>query len=141
MKKNFIVPQPPLVPMFRLLVDKMSDKRNFGFTDDLDKIEYNRKLFGEEYNQDFNIKNLVSEHGAASIFPVGRFITVLQMNREETDGAMHFFDFELNASREELKEGISKRFYPEIAEAWIEIYDTLSSDFSVDRDVYELIIP
>jgi hypothetical protein len=38
MEKHFLIEQPPLSAKYKLLVDDMSEKRNFGVTTDIDKI-------------------------------------------------------------------------------------------------------
>lgn len=141
MEKHFIVPQPPISEKYRLLVDDMSDKRNFGFTYDINKIRYNKKIFGEEFNMDLAIKNMFTDEGITSVFPVGCFITVLQLKKDETEGKMTFFDFNIETEKTEIRSNLHGIFSQKIVNAWFHVYDILHSEFSKEDDIYELFRP
>ena len=141
MKKHFIVPQPPLTEKYRLLVDDMSEKRNFGFTTDIDKILYNKNILGDDFNMDLTIKNIFTDDGITSVFPIGCFITVLQLKKDEAEGKMTFFDFEVDIDKAELKNILKQQFSDNIVNAWLDVYDFLRDDFCDEDDRFELFRP
>ena len=141
MKKHFVVLQPPLTEKYRLLVDEMSDKRNFGSTSDIDKIEYNKRILGDDFNIDLTIKNLFTDEGITSVFPLGCFITVLQLKKDGTEGKMTFFDFDIETDKEELKSILRQQFSENIVHLWFHVYDILQLEFSEKDDHYELFRP
>lgn len=141
MEKNFIVPQPPVTEKYRLLVDDMSEKRNFGFTSDIDKIRYNKNILGDDFNMDLTIKNMFTDEGITSVFPIGCFITVLQLKKDETEGKMTFFDFDIDTDKAGLRDILKQQFSENIVNAWFDVYDLLRSDFSEEDDLFELFRP
>lgn len=134
MKKYFLVPQPPATDKYTFLVDDISNKKNWGKTTDIDKIEFNRRLLGEEINIDINVKLLFTEQGSTTVFPLGRFITVLQISKDESKGAMTFLDFDTKATRNELREMIGKQFSDNIINEWLKVYDILVLEFKPEDD-------
>mgnify|MGYP000891292705 CR=1 FL=1 len=141
MKKHFIIPQPPLVEKFTFLVDNISDNRNWGKTTDIDKIEYNRRLLGEDMNIELDVNLQFTDTGMTTVLPLGRFITVLQISKDESKGSMTFFDFQTNATRDELKEMIGKVYSENLTNQWFKFYDMLLSEFKNEDDCVQLLKP
>ncbi len=141
MKKHFIVSQPPLTSKYQMLVDDMSEKRNFGWTNDIDKIEYNKKLLGEEFNMELTIKNMFTDEGISSVFPVGAFITVLQMRKDEKEGKMTFMDYDTDMTEDELRNLLLGVFSENITNSCINVYRVLRENFTKEDDTVELLVP
>ncbi|MGE0079621.1 MAG: hypothetical protein AB7S48_17300 [Bacteroidales bacterium] len=138
MKKHYLVQQPPLTEKYTFLVDNISNNKNWGRTTDIDKIEYNRNLLGDDLNIDIKINLLFTEKGLTTVIPLGRFITIIQIREDENEGAMTFFDFDIEHPIEELKELISKTFSENITKEWIKVYETLKSEFKDEDDIVRL---
>ena len=141
MKKYFLIPQPPITEKFTFLVDDISEKKNWGLTEDIDKIEYNRKLLGENFNVDLKVNLLMSEKDVTNIFTLGNFITVLEMREDQKEGRMTFFDCVMDMPKDELKYMIGEVFSKNIVEEWIKFYDLLNLDFSEENDIVDLFKP
>ena len=141
MKKHFIIPQPPLVEKFTFLVDNISDNRNWGKTTDIDKIEYNRRLLGEDMNIELDVNLQFTDTGMTTVLPLGRFITVLQISKDESKGSMTFFDFQTNATRDELKEMIGKVYCENLKNQCFKFYDIILIDFKNEDDCVQLLKP
>ena len=141
MKKYFLIPQPPITEKFTFLVDDISEKKNWGLTIDADKIAFNRKLLGENFNIDLKVNLLMTEKGIAKIFTLGNFITVLEMREDQKEARMTFFDCVMNMPKDELKYMIGEVFSKNIVEEWIKFYDLLNLDFLEENDLVELYRP
>ncbi|MDV7187950.1 hypothetical protein R3X25_11715 [Lutibacter sp. TH_r2] len=139
MKKKFLLEQPPITNKFRLIVDDISDNNNYGFTNDIDKIEYNLNIMGNEFKDKFDLHNLFSDKGMTSVFQLGRFITILERNKEKTEGRMTFFDFDVDADVSEIRSIIEQQFSENIIKEWFRVYYLISSDFSELDDLIELV--
>lgn len=141
MQKHFIVSQPPVTEKYRLLVDDMSQNRNFGYTNDLDKVRYNRNLINESFNQDISIKNLFSTGGVTAALALGRFITIVSINKEETQARMTMFDFNTDMSEDELRHTFSLTLSENVVDSCMKIHKELRSDFLEEDDIFELFLP
>jgi len=139
MKKQFLVLQPPLTDKYRLLVDDISDNETFGTATDIDKIRYNIRMLGDSFNMDLTIKNMFTKEGITGVFPLGRFITILQMKKDETEGRMTFFDFDNDIPF--IRPFISSIFSENVFKQWTEIHDLLQSEFSDEDDLFVLFRP
>ncbi len=141
MEKHFLVEQPPISAKYRLLVDELSENETFGFTNDIDKIAYNRNILGSDFNQVLSIKLLLPEKGASTVFSIGRFIVVLEIGKDEKDGKMHFFDFNIDTDNLDISTQIKQQFSENIASAWFKNYYLLRSEFLEESDRFELFKP
>ncbi|NCQ11973.1 MAG: hypothetical protein GW809_07515 [Bacteroidetes bacterium] len=141
MKKYFLVPQPPLSNKLTFLVDDLNETRTVGIATDLDKIEYNLKLIGDDFNQDLEIGINFLEKGITDVVDLGRFISVVAIKKDRTKGKMYFFDSNINFSREELIEQMEMLFDENIAKKFITIYDLMVLESSPSFDNVELLIP
>jgi hypothetical protein len=139
MNKKFLILQPPLSDKYNFLVDDITKKENWGTTKDLDKVEYNINLLGEHFKIDLKIKHLSSGNGLTTVFPLGKFITVLEISPDESIKAMTFFDFKVEISRMELKMMLTNVFKDNTVKAFMEIYDILKEDFNDEFDNVRLV--
>ncbi len=136
MKKDFyFIPQPPLSNKFNFLVDDLGDKLPWGRTADIAKIDYNRKLLGEDFNLDLKEKMKLAKEGMTMIFPVGRYITILKLRADEKEGSMTFMDYQIELPREEIKSMLLERFSENIANEWLKHYDKFQVNFDEEDDV------
>jgi len=141
MKKYHFINQPPIVKKFTLLVDDITESENWGTTIDLEKIEYNRQIFGEDIDIDVQIRQCLTEEGTTAVFPFGRFITIFQIRKDSKKGQMTFFDFQTDFTRKEL-EGLLQPLYSEnIVKAWFKAYDVLVENFTELNDLVGLYKP
>jgi len=141
MKKYFLVPQPPVADKLTFLVDDLNETRTFGVTTDLDKIEYNLKLMGDDFNQDIEIGINFLEKGITEVIDLGRYIAVVGVKKDKTEGKIHFFDSTTNFTRSELIAQMELLFTKNIAEKFINIYDIMVSESSPNFDNVELLVP
>ena len=141
MKKYFLIPQPPVAEKLTFLVDDINETRTFGVTTDLDKIEYNLKLMGDDFNQDLEIGMNFLEKGITEVVDVGRYIAVVGVKKDKTEGKMHFFDSTTNFTRAELIAQMELLFSEITAKKFIDIYDLMISESSPNFDNGELLVP
>jgi hypothetical protein len=141
MKKYFLIEQPPIADKLTFLVDDLNENRTFGVTTDLDKIEYNLKLMAEDFNQDLEIGINFLEKGITDVIDLGRYIAVVGIKKDKTEGKIHFFDSTVNFTREELIEQMEMLFSKNIAQKFINIYDLMVSESSPNFDNVELLVP
>ena len=141
MKKYFLVPQPPLTEKFNFLVDDLTDNKTLGFTYDIDKIKYNLKMMGDDFNHDLEIGINFLEKGITDVVDCGRYIAVVGIKKDRTEGKISFFDTTTSFTREELYGQIVALYDKSIANKFIDIYDLMISDEIPSFDNVELIIP
>ena len=141
MEKHFLVLQPPFAEKYSFLVDDISNKSNWGSTTDIDKINYNRKLLGEDFNIDIKVNLLLSEKGGTSVLPLGRFITIIQLREDENMGRMTFFDFDTSGSKTEIEQMLKTAYSENIVDAWFKVYDILKKEFQEEDDNVALLKP
>ena len=141
MKKYFLIPQPPIAEKLTFLVDELSEPRTLGVTTDLDKIEYNLKLMGEDFNQDLEIGMNFLEKGITDVIDLGRYIAVVEIKKDKTEGRIHFFDSTANVTREEMIMQLDLLFTKNIVKKFIVIYDLMMSESSPNFDNVELLVP
>jgi len=135
MKKYYLINQPPIVENFSLLVDEIAENKNWGMTNDLDKIEYNRNLIGKDFDVDLEIRQCLSGEGTTTIFNFGRFITVFQLRKDSKKGKMTFFDFETKLTRIEIENILESAYSNNIINAWFNCYDELKKSFTEANDI------
>ena len=142
MKKYFKISQPPLTAKYTFLVDDINEMRNWGMTTDIDKIEYNRDLLGDDFNIDIKIKLLLTKKGGGTfVIPIGRYITVFEIREDENEGRMTFFDFTFGATREELQIMLEIGYSETIVNEWLKCYDLMSLEFTSSSDTVVLLKP
>ncbi|MGG5487122.1 hypothetical protein [Gaetbulibacter sp. PBL-D1] len=143
MKKQFLIPQPPLTDKLTFLVDDINESHTLGLTTDFDKIEYNLKLIDESFRQDLEIGLNFSETGIMDVLDIGRYIAVIGIKKYQSTGKIYFFDTTVNFSRKELSEMLKAdfKFSAGIIERFMVIYDLMKSESSPSFDNVELLRP
>lgn len=77
-----------------LLVDDVNNTHSFGFTDSIEKVTYNLDLLKDYLNKDELDKSIAkSKDGLTSLFPLGRYITILKVKKDKSKMSMYLFDF------------------------------------------------
>ena len=123
MKKYFIVPQPPLTEKTRFLVDDINETKTIGFTYDIDKIMYNLDLMDEEFKQELEIGMSFLENGITDVIDLGKYIAIVALKKDKTEGKITFFDTRADFSKEEVYDHIEMYSDKIIADKFIELYD------------------
>jgi hypothetical protein len=122
-----------------LWIDKIAPTGLAAETSDIKKIYHNFDLIGtlgEEIQQRINIK-LLFENSVQAIFSLGRFICVVKLNKNDSEGIMLIFDFRVY-SEEKWKE-IAYLAYPNNVVQFMKSYEeALSSSLSEDFGLVEL---
>ena len=140
MKKFFLIEQPPISEKYRMLVDKLSEVKNFGYTNNIEKIEYNLNIIGKDFSDRVDIHNLFTDKGITTVFPLGTYIVVLEMKKDKTKGKMSFFDFDNIEDISKVRGLLEMEFSEYIISEWFRIYYLLESGFSEEEDLVELIV-
>lgn len=135
MEKYYLIKQPPLVSKFTLLVDDINESGNLGITTDLEKIEYNRKIFGEDIDIDIQIRQCLTEDGTTVVFSFGRYIVVFQIRKDSKAGKIIFYDFQTDFTRKELEDILNSFYSENIVKAWFKSYDVLIENFTEQNDL------
>jgi len=95
-----------------LWVDEIQHNGYVGFTTDIDKIFYNLDILGDigrDIEQDINIKMLTVTENVEAIFALGRFLCVINLQKDEKACDLHLFDVSLYS--DEKWSVISKECY------------------------------
>lgn len=143
MKKHFLILQPPLADHFTLLVDELSKNETFGHTRDVDKCEYNREVMermGMELNFKVQVKTALSDTGITVVTPLGRFIVIIRISRDESKQEMNFFDAFSKVNFRE-QNSITTIFSENIVNKFEENQNNLKSFFTDEYDIVELMVP
>ena len=137
------IKQPPFTDKYRLLVDDMSNLGTFGVARQIDKILYNIKIIGDDFKIDQELHNVLSRKGLTSVFTLGRFIVVLKIRKDNTEGEMLFFDFEINDInlKNELFNFLKQNFSENIMNEFVKNSNMLNHFFTPEFDVFELFNP
>lgn len=141
MEKYYLISQPPFAEKFTFLVDDITDSKNWGMTTDLEKIKYNRKIFGEDIDVDIQIRQCLADEGTTTVFSFGRFIVIFQIRKDSKNGRMTFFDFETDLTREEIEMKLKPVYSENIVRAWFKSYDILVENFTSINDLAVLLKP
>jgi len=142
MEKYYIIEQPPISDNYTFLVDDISNKVNYGLTTDIDKINYNRKIIGENFNIDIKIGLLMSKSkGSTFVFDLGNFITVLELRADELEGKMAFYDCFIDMPKEALNNILTQAYSQNIATEWFKVQEKLLENFSLKNDIVRLFKP
>jgi hypothetical protein len=130
--------QPPNCKKFKFIVDELNDRKTYGKTNDIEKIKYNLKLLDESFNIDLKINLLLSEDGVTNIFAVGNFITILQLNNNQQQGMITFFNINVNATLPELKYHLEDIYSSNIVAEWVKLYELMINSDLNENDHIEL---
>ena len=140
MKGKYLYPQPPIAEKYTFLVDQLDNTHSLGITSDWNKIEYNLKMMGTEFNQRLEIGLSFLEKGMNETIDLGRYIAVVGINKNKSEGIIRFFDSKLKIERNELFKEIEFIYDKVIAESFILLYDIMVSDSSSFLDNVELLL-
>jgi len=141
MKKYFLIPQPPITEKIIFLVDKLDKNSTFGFTEDLDKIEYNLNLIGTDFKENLEIAMSLNDNGITKVIDLGMFISILELKKDKSEQRMCFFDIRSKSSITEKLAIIEDMYNIDISEKFNNTYDLIMSESSPDLDSVELLIP
>jgi len=77
-----------------ILVDDVNNNYSFGFTDSVSKINYNLETLND-YLQKEDYETLLanSKEGLTTLFPLGRYISILRIKKDKSAMSMFLFDF------------------------------------------------
>tara|TARA_R110001606_G_scaffold362484_2_gene516257 strand:+ start:638 stop:1072 length:435 start_codon:yes stop_codon:yes gene_type:complete len=140
MKGTYLYPQPPIAEKYSFLVDQLDKNHCLGITTDWNKIEYNLKMMGANFNQRLEIGLSFLEKGITETIDVGRYIAVVGINKNKSEGIIRFFDSRLKIERNELYKEIELMYDKIIAKSFILLYDMLLSNSSSFKDNVELLL-
>jgi hypothetical protein len=139
MATRFIVPQPPLNDKYQLLVEEISVSGDWGMTTDIDMINYNLKLLEVEFGMSIQKDLPTSTKGISGVVPIGKFITIIQIKKDDSDARMAFYDFSVEL--EKVFEPLKETFSENVVTRWMELYHSMKTNFSEAEDRVELFKP
>lgn len=139
---NFdFIGQPPISDKFNFLVDGLLPNKKYGETTDIEKIEYNLDILGNGIKLDTEIHtSLLTKKSLATIIPIGRYITILLLDKERKFGRMVFIEFDINKDINELKQILFDEYDTNIANEWLLVYEKYKHHYSDKDDNSELIL-
>lgn len=122
-----------------LRVDKIINNGLIAEATDIKKIYHNLELmgdYGKEIEQLLNIKLLLVEKDADAIFSIGRFICVMNIEKNESSASMIFFDCKLYT--EDMWHYLAGIKYPNHIEKFMKFYgEAFLSSLSSELDNFE----
>lgn len=130
--------QPPATERFNLLVDQLNETKTFGHATDMVKINANRVFLSETFDSFITKRILRSNSHGVMVFAFGRYISVLKLNRDLTQGQMWFFDFKTEIPDHLCEQTLNDLFGATTTIHWFEVRDFLRSNFSPSSDIFEL---
>lgn len=132
------IAQPPKSDQYTFLVDDLNPSATYGYTTDQDKVNYNRKLMGANFNLDLSVNTALAKKGVSAVLPLGRYVTIFQTSSNESSGSMTFIDYQISLLPNELQRILSSAFPSELVIACLELKALLSTDFSPSDDIVRL---
>lgn len=142
MHKHFHIEQPPLTDKYRLLVDEINETATFAMTLDIDKVWYNRKIIGDDMSILLETYTALSDKGTTVLQPLGRYITIWQISKDEKMQRVWFIDHESKVSFREIGKQIMDDYFSDnVYNEFERIQGLLRSSFTADLDIVELILP
>ncbi len=116
------------------LVDDKNEDNSFGFTDSKEKIIHNFSIL-EKIVKNFDSKKFImnSEKGTKTVFPLGRYITILEVNSDQSKMRLFLIDFHIDYSEIDkfFDEVHSDNFRTQIKKVKYEIEDVYEDSFDV----------
>lgn len=124
-----------------LLIDDINETGTFAFTTNLERVERNCSLLG--LHEDVGINSTLSTNGGiTTVFATGRYVTILESNRLETDKKMWFFDIFASGDLRTFNQTILQGHF---SERLINEFERVKSErlasFTDRDDLVELVIP
>ena len=142
MRKHFLVPQPPLSDKYRLLVDDINETETFAMTLYIDKVWYNRKIIGEDMSIMLETYTALSDKGTTVLQPIGRYITIWQISKDEKTQRIWFIDHESNLSFREVGRQIMGDYFSDyVYNEFEKIHSEMRRIFSNEMDIVQLVLP
>lgn len=109
--------QPPFSQKIQLLVDTLNVHNTVGWTRDVDKILFNIKHLSDSTKQEYALQELMSPLNGFTlkVGPAGYYTYTIQLAKDFSEGAMHFYHIDLAIPFEELLQVVSASQSLEIA--------------------------
>jgi hypothetical protein len=135
------IKQPPLSKKFNFLVDALTENKKYGETTDIEKIEYNLEIFGNDVKIDLEISDvLLTKKSIATVIPIGKYITILMIDKGRNFGRMVFIQFDKEADIIGLEKILIEEYDINIANEWVSVYKKYKEHFSDKDDNAELLV-
>ena len=137
---NFdFIGQPPISDKFNFLVDEIAPNKLFGQTIDINKIEYNLNLLDKNIKIDTEIyASLLTKKSLATVLAIGKYITILLLDKDRTAGVMAFFCFDIKQDINIFRELLLEQYGKEITNEWFAVYEKYKLHYSDKEDLVEL---
>lgn len=141
MKKYFLVEQPPISSKYRLLVDDINETETFAMTQDIDKVLYNRHVLGHDLNITLEMYTALSSDGMTVVLPVGRYVTIWQISKDEKTQSILFVDYDTGLSFREVSQrgGIESPYSDNVYNEFGRIESLMKAGFKNEDDIIELV--
>ena len=125
---KYNIDQPPKNEYFQLIVEDMSENEFYGWTRNIEHIDYNREIIGEWFDLDVAVKQLTSVIGNTTVFQCGLYICILKLKPDNSEGEMEFHYFERIAKQNYL-DMLKKdhKYSDNVINDLIKNYDLISS--------------
>tara|TARA_R100001377_G_C3187381_1_gene109120 strand:+ start:83 stop:484 length:402 start_codon:yes stop_codon:yes gene_type:complete len=130
-----------LAEKLSILVGELNEFRVFDYTTDFDKIKYNLKLMEGNFNQNLDIGLNFSEMGIAEVIDLGKYIAIVEINKDKKLAVMWFFDVLFNFKRDVYSKRIKSQFNKIITEKFIDYYNLIQLGLSPFKKSVELSVP
>ncbi len=141
MRKHFLIQQPPLSHKYRLIVDDINETETFAMTTDIDKVWYNREIVGVSISIMLETHTALSDKGTTALLPIGRYITIWQISKDEKTQRIWFIDYESEISFRELGCQIMNDYFSDnIYNEFEKIQKEMKSLPSNELDTIELVL-
>ena len=141
MDKFLFIKQPPLTSKFNFLVDGLTPNKQYGEATDIGKIEYNLDILGNNIKLDTEVHTtLLTKKSIGTVIPIGRYITILLLNKDRDAGRMVFIEFDTSKDINELKQILLEEYDKNIANEWLSVYEKYKHHYSDKEDNAELLL-
>lgn len=140
MQKFFLVEQPPISSKYRLLVDDINDYGTFAITTDIEKVLYNRRVLGSELSIHLETYTALSSKGMTTALPLGRFITIWEISKDEKMQRITFVDYDTNVPFREVSKQHGGGFSDALYDSFEQIQAKMKADFRESDDQIELVV-
>lgn len=114
-----------------LHIDESNDSFSFGYTDSIRNVTYNMKML-EGYQNSAKIENYLKKNDdkIATLFPLGRYIVILEMFCNKTNMKMWFIDFrtEYSAINTNFKDVFSEKIITKFKDIKYEMEEIYTDD-------------
>ena len=125
-----------------MLVDDVNDNFFFGYTKSIKKVSYNLALLNNYIKKEYlNTQLSNTNTGLTILFPLGRYITILKIKKDESEMSMMFLDFTIDDNNIDMafKDDMSDNFIShfkhikhEMEEHYEDSWDTVILDTKLE---------